>query len=491
MRSKNDSPTVIRTARAVEGWTQSDLADRLRTAPSTISRAEREGAEPPPPSLMERISAATEGRLPFVEQFVASYRILQSSRRGPVESAADRAEDLAAELASRFAAHLAPALTALSAAGDGAEESETAPIAEQRAEAEELFERLVLRSEEERRFIVRKGRRYRSAALCERLCDESVDAAAKSAEDSLAWARLALRVAERLPGPGRERSKGLGYAWSFLGNARRVANEFPAADAAFARSRTFYAVAGDAAPGWFDEARALDLEASLRRNWGDFGQALALLDQALAVCQPANRTRILLNQASTLEQDGRPDRALLALAEARPAIERGEGGLRFRCVLHFNTVKNLIQLGRATEAEPWLPELRRITAELNNDLDKLRLRWLEGAVQADLGHRPEALAQMARIRAEFAALSLPADAALVGLHEAEILLLDDRTGKVRALVRAMGPIFESLGLQREALAAYRLFVAAVEREAATVSMARELAKAIERAGARLEGSGAG
>ncbi len=157
MSPRNDAPAVIQTARAVEGWSQADLAERLRTAPSTVSRAERDGAESPPPSLMDRISTATEGRLPFVEQFVASYRVLQRSHRGPIESAADRADDLAAELASRFAAHLAPALTVLAAVGGGEEEIEAASPADQRIEAEALFQRLASRSDDERRFVVGKG----------------------------------------------------------------------------------------------------------------------------------------------------------------------------------------------------------------------------------------------------------------------------------------------------------------------------------------------
>ncbi len=82
------------------------------------------------------------------------------------------------------------------------------------------------------------------------------------------------------------------------------------------------------------------------------------------------------------------------------------------------------------------------------------------------------------------AIPLPADAVIAGLLEAEILLREDRTGKVRSLVRTLQPDVESIGLKREALVAYRRFVSTVERGAATPTMARELAKAIERSGTR-------
>lgn len=197
----------------------------------------------------------------------------------------------------------------------------------------------------------------------------------------------------------------------------------------------------------------------------------------------------MLKQAATFEQDGRPELALLALAEARPAIEQVEGGARFRWVLQFNVAESLVHLYRSGEAEALLPELRQLAAELGNDLDQLRTRALSGEVLAGLRRWDEALAELSAVRTEFTDLKLWADAALVGLHEAVILLEDLRTAKARTLVRAMKPIFDSLGLKREALASYRLFVAAVEREAATATMARELAKAIERAGRRRGGAG--
>ena len=120
--------------------------------------------------------------------------------------------------------------------------------------------------------------------------------------------------------------------------------------------------------------------------------------------------------------------------------------------------------------------------------DLFRLRRLEAGVAAALGRSAEALAELDAVRREFAAIPLAAEAAITGLYEATVLLEDLRTAKVRALVRAMKPIFDSLELKSEALATYRRFVAAVEQEEATAAQARELAKAIERAG-RQKGGG--
>lgn len=490
MSFEDEQAAKIRVCRARKGWKQGDLARKTRIDPSALSRFEREGGAPS--AVMERIHGATEVPPVLAEVFLSSCQVLQGQAGSLVGSKSVHGQDLAAEVASRFAALLAPALVVLPAPdAQPLPGKDAPPTAADRAEAEMLFKRLAPLSQDDRLLVVAKGRQFRTPALCERLCEESVYWAARNAEDALQWADLALRVAERIPGAEAKRAKGMGYAWAFVGNSQRVANEFPAVNAAFARSKELYALGREGAPGWFAEDRALDLEASLRRNQGRLVEALAQLDKALAGCEPSSRTRLLLKQAATFEQDGRPELALFALEEARPAIEEGEGGARFRWVLQFNVVKSLVHLYRSAEAEALLPELRQLEDGLGNDLDQLRTRALSGEVLAGLRRWDEALAELSAVRAEFTALKLWADAAVVGLHEAVILLEDFRTAKVRTLVRAMKPIFDSLGLKREALAGYRLFVAAVEKEAATATMARELAKAIERVGKRVAGPAEG
>ena len=486
MTSKTDMPARLRLARALQGKKQVDVARRARVDPSALSRYEKEGGDLAPREVAERVFVATDVPAAFAEGVVSSYRVLQGALETPRGTAADLEDGLSAEVANRFAAMLAPALAVLSVPDVALESQERPPTERDRAEADALFRRLLPYTFDERLVVVSTGRQYRSAALCERLCEESISAAAQDAEDSLGWSKLAVRVAERILGTRAKRSKALGYAWAFAGNSRRITGQ-PPIEEAFARSRRLYSQGREAAPGWFEEARALDLEASFRRDQGEYSEALALLECSLGRCDESPRAGLLLNRAATLEQAGQPEKALVALEEARPAIARGEGGMRYRWMLQFIMAKCLLQLYRASEAEALLPELRRLVDELGNDLDRLRTRVLAGEILAGLQRKDEALAELSAARGEFTGRRLYADAAVVGLHEAMILLEDLRTAKVRTLVRAMKPIFDSLGLKREALATYRLFVAAVEQEAATATQARELAKAIERAGKRVGG----
>ncbi|HEV7669008.1 MAG TPA: helix-turn-helix domain-containing protein [Thermoanaerobaculia bacterium] len=349
---------------------------------------------------------------------------------------------------------------------------------EAREEAAGLWQELATWPQRERILFVETRDEFLTPAFIARLCDESEKAAARKASEAVELADLALKVAGRAPGTEAQRAGRLGYSWAFVGNAGRVSNKLGEADAAFASSCELCLLGYGEEPEFFDPARPLDLEASLRRNQGRFGEALILLERALQICWPSSRPRILLKQAATLEQEGEPEKALAALDEAHPAIERGEGDPRFRRVLRFNVIKNLLHLERPGEAAALLPELKALSVDTDNDLDKLRLRWLEAVVQAGLGQRDEALAELGAVRREFSRQNLPGDSAIAGLYEAQVLLGDGRNAEVRTLTREMRPIFDTLGLELEALAAVRLFLEAVERDAATVALAREAARCI-------------
>lgn len=325
---------------------------------------------------------------------------------------------------------------------------------------------------------------FPTPALCARLCEESVRAASRSAIDAVDLAKLALRVADLLP-ESKGTVRGKAYAHAFVANSHRVANEFGKGSLVFigCRERFPYGVADPT--GFFPESRVLDLEASLRRAEGKFGEALPLLDRALAICDPGDRAHILLNQAATFEQSGESERALAALREALPAVERAGGEPRHRWLLRWNLGKHFLLGGDPEGASLLLPELRRLTIDLAQPLDFLRLRWLEADIDAAQGQVEPGLATLAGVRQAFFALSLPFDAATVGLHEAEILLREGRTDRVSELVAGMKPIFAALGTVLETLAAVRLFVEAAEQDEATIEMARAAADALCRAARRV------
>ena len=225
---------------------------------------------------------------------------------------------------------------------------------------------------------------FHSWALCERICAESERAAAADAKRALDLADLALRVATQVPGEEGWRSRVQGYAWAFVGNARRVAGDLSGADDAFSRSNLLWKSAGKSESGLLDEGRILDLAASLRKHQGRFKEALDLHERALALTPSKESAYIMLNMAFTLEQMGESERAIEILRQASPLVDR-QREPRLLFALQFNLAVNLCHLGRQEAVAALIPEIRELAIRLKNGLDLVRVLWLEGRIAAAQG----------------------------------------------------------------------------------------------------------
>jgi len=339
--------------------------------------------------------------------------------------------------------------------------------------AQALWERFRSYAPAERRAVVSEIEELRSSDLALLLCEESVSVAADDAANGLEIARLALFVAERVPGSDDWRWRLTGYVWAFVGNAHRVCGELLAAEAAFQRSDELLRK-GAADAGSLSEVRLFELKASLLCAQRQFPEALLLLDQAIVADQAdVSKGRLLILRAKTLEELGDYEEAVATLRRALPLVD-GERDPRLALVAHFNLVETLQLLGGHTEVEERLPAVRELTVQLGNQLDLVRLRWVEARVDAARGRTAEALAGFREVRDAFIAREIAYDTALVTLELAVLLLDLGQTAEVRALVPEMAWIFESQGVKREFAATLRLFVEAVEREAMTVDLAQRL-----------------
>jgi DNA-binding XRE family transcriptional regulator len=168
--------------------------------------------------------------------------------------------------------------------GDGAGKGGDDDFEEARRRAAELWDRLRRYGPEERRALVREAAEFQSWTLCERLCEESARVGTESPAAAVQLAELAVEVAlvaaapmgrargalsARLAGrvgPGapavpaadakppwatwpqdaeRWRDRLSGYAWAFVGEARRLAGDPAGAEEALARARVSWGVAPD------------------------------------------------------------------------------------------------------------------------------------------------------------------------------------------------------------------------------------------------------
>jgi transcriptional regulator with XRE-family HTH domain len=484
----SDFSVALVLLRKIRRWSQEELARRAGLPATTVCEYETGKVEPTDRNL-ERMMAAFRFPLPLLGGLLALVRavrhvmtvceavggILLPNSLDTVAAEAGRA----AEEATRAAFSLTLAELAPAAAAPPAEEEHLA--------APGLRARLEPYSQGERLLLVRAGRRFRSWALAVLLCDESISAAADDPRRAVDLADLALEIARLVLGGEGWRSRLLGYCWSFVGNARRVSGDLPAAEEAFGRSREAWPASLANEEGLLDGSRRFDLEASLQRSQRRFAEAIVLLDQALGACPAASAGRILVKKAKTQEEMGDHESAIATLQEALPHVAEADEHLLLAA--RFNLLVNLSRLGRHAEAEAMLPPVRALAERLGNGLDRVRLRSLEGQLAAGLGRVEEALASLREVRDRFVSLGIAYDAALATLELAVVLAQQGRTAEVKALAAESAPIFAAQGVERERLGALALFRQAADEERLTAALARRLLEDLRRAPA-LRGAGA-
>lgn len=469
---------VLTLLRLLRGWSQKELAEAAGLSRGLLSEYET-GSTELTRERLDTLAALLEWPPETVDRALAALGLLAPLAAGPASPLDPDPEER--RIIGRTAARAAREAAETVRVGLTREvREEKARQARQAAAVQ--WERLKRFSREERRVLVREAREYQDPFLCERICEESAKAAASSAGLALELAELALHAARHALDPPTWNSRLQGYAWAFLGNARRVANDLPAADEAFARAWDLWRAGAPSEDEFLPEWRLLDLEASLRRDQRRFAEALALLDRAFAASRGSEAVagRILLNKGSVLEQMGATEDAVATLLEAAPWVE-ASGNLRLVFALRFETAKGLCHLRRSPEVAGLLPIIRELAIKLGNELDLVRVLWLEARVFAGQGAFQEAVSTFEQVRREFSVRGLAYDFALVSLELAVLWLAQERVDEVKALARQMLWIFQAQRVHREALVALRLFRKAAEKEELTLEMARRLVEYLYRA----------
>ncbi len=464
--------------RSERGWRQKDLAARLGLSDyRQISRYES-GERPLSREMLDSIAAVLDYPREAVDALIAHHAWISGEAQE---------DDSPLALTPRESRRIDRAALAAGTAVAGGvhsylvQKKKRGKAKAARQRAGELWDRLKPLSSPKRRERVAGSPGFLSWALVERVCEESVRAAADDPRKSLDLADLALFIADRVEGQEGWRSRLKGYAWAHHANARRVANDFAGADKAFSQAKGLWEAGAASDPGLLQEWRVLSLEASLRREQHRFREALDLLDQAARLTggDPLATGRIFLNKEHVLEQMGDTQGALAALAEAAPFVD-ASGDPRLLFAHRFETANDLSHLNRYGEAEVLLPQVHELAVKLGNGLDLVRVVWLAGRVAAGQGRRDEAVACLEQVRRDFTVRQLPYDAARVSLELAALWAEEGRSREVRSLSFAMVWIFKSQGIEREFLAALAIFRDAAQREAATVELIRQVIAEIDK-----------
>jgi transcriptional regulator with XRE-family HTH domain len=331
-----------------------------------------------------------------------------------------------------------------------------------------------------RRALIETSGIFQTWAVAERLANESEKAASDKADLALELAELGFRAAELAPGDESCMDAVKGYALLLVANARRVANQMLRAgedcDRALVLWEAGSPVMKKILPAW----HVLDRVGSLRRDQRRLPESLERLQEARAIAPPKEVARILVKRAVTLEHMGDLEQAIEVLREAE-RLTGPESALRQKLTVKHNLANVLCHLELFAEAEQLLPMVRHLSVAGRNELDLVRLVWLEARCDAGFGRVHKARAGFDQVRRDFETRGMPYDYALVSMERAEIDLRDGRHAEVRSLAEEMRWIFKAQGIHREALAALALFRRAAVAERATAELARRVVRYLYRA----------
>jgi transcriptional regulator with XRE-family HTH domain len=353
-----------------------------------------------------------------------------------------------------------------------------AVLLDARRRAPDLWARLARYPHVGRQALIREVADFQDAGLAELLCQESIKAAGDSAREALRLARLAVLASERVPA---ERGGGMrleAFCRVHVANALRVSGRLLAADTALARAREQWQASDG--PGLLNEARVLQIEASLRRDQRRFPEAVGLLDSALAIDRWGETTSLLIGKSYALWGMRDFEGSIALLRQILPLTD-SEHGMRNLFAVRVNLAFNLCDLGQHAAAGLAVREIRVLAKRLGNRLDTLRVTWLEAKVAAGMGQIEAAVAAFQRVYAGFERQRLAYDAALVALEVAELHASLGRTPEVKALARKAAPIFRAQGVHREARRALELFRSAAEQERASVALIRSVVSYLQEA----------
>lgn len=350
--------------------------------------------------------------------------------------------------------------------------------------AGELFDELMCRPLEQQRLMVCNDPRFQSWPLCELLLDRSWQAGFQDPNRSLQLAEIAVSVAYELD--VESCSAPLTYdlkarAWAMLGNARRIRSDLRGAEKAFDLADSLLQK-GSGEP--LEKARVYELKASLCRDTNRLRQAEKWLERASILYHRAEdhhrEGRVVISQGLLAGHGDRLDDAIRLLRRGLSWIEP-EREPRLMLVATHNLCLYLNEKGQYQEALRLLSEARELHRKFANELDLVRLRWLEGKIALAAGRVEDAESALVDVRRAFIDHEIGFDAAWVSLDLAGVYARQGRATDMRQLAEETLPIFQSLDLHTEAMAALIVFQKAAHMETVSATLIEELSGALLRA----------
>jgi tetratricopeptide (TPR) repeat protein len=356
-------------------------------------------------------------------------------------------------------------------------------LEQERAEAPALLGELIAVQSEKRKLILANASRFKTWGVYELLLERSwkLRASRKESEE-LAW--LAIELSTHLDSAYYQpqliddlRAR----AWSYIANMRRAAADLAGAEEAFERAY-LHLKRGTREP--LERAQFLDLKASLRGAQRRFPEAIRLLRRSANIFlghgEKHRAGKSLLNLASTYNFAGEPETAIVVLQDSLRLIDPAQDERLLLCAWH-NLIDILTHMGRFIEARGLYSKARPLYRKFNDPYYDNRRLWIKARIERGLGQSESAEKLFVAARERFLADEVPYEAALVSLELAILYAEQDRIVELKRLATEILPIFTSLQIHREALAALMFLKQAVDSERLSVEVVTGIADFLNRA----------
>jgi tetratricopeptide (TPR) repeat protein len=357
-------------------------------------------------------------------------------------------------------------------------------LLQERAEAVDLLAGLLCHPPERREARVRSDPRFRTWGVVELLVARSLETATQDTEHAEELGRLALTASSLLDPRlyGAEPIEDIrARAWSYIANARRVRSDLDGAERAFDSSRK-HLRRGTRDP--LTVALSLDLEGSLKRAQRQLGEAARLFAEAAEIFldqeDPHRCGRSLLNLSTVQYFAGDLEEAMATLRRSLERLDL-EREPRLRLYAGHNLADYLTLAERFEEARAVYRETRPLYREFPEPWVQNRRKWVRARILRGLGKTRLAESLLLAVRDGFLAEGVPFDTALVSLEIAALYAEQGRTAELKKLAGEMLPVFSSLRVHREALAALSCLLQAIQTESVSAKLVAEVASFLRQA----------
>lgn len=343
------------------------------------------------------------------------------------------------------------------------------------------------------RLLLRNSSRFLRVGLAWFLTEKARFAWETAPPEALGLLDLVLLICEGLPPAEASRDTTqvlIARALTYRANCRRILSDYQGAEVDFQSADEILARCRCRSE---DRALLWEFWSSLRREQRRFDESRSLAGRAREVFERMGDrsaiVRMTLLESMTLRHLHRPDEALRLLEALAVSPLAEDMSLRDELLLTHNRTCYLNDTGRSHEALALLPRIRELAAHFPEDFQMVRIEWLEAEICQKVGWYERALERFEHVLNHYLHCKATFDAAYASLDLTAVLLQLGQTERAKELAVSVLPVFQAHELPEEAVTVLTLFYRAVEREEATVALAREVAARLDRSDIQAARSG--